>query len=50
MANPNNYNLEDGSGGMPMVVGTGVSGNEPTQADTLLEGFITGKGQTHRFR
>ena len=34
---------------MVLVVGTG-GGNEPTQADTRLEGFITGKEQTHRFR
>ena len=36
---------------MVMVVGTWGGGeNEPTQADTRLEGFITGKEQTHRFR
>ena len=46
---PNNYNSEDGSGGMVMVVGTWGGGNEPTQADTRREGFITGKGQTCRF-
>ena len=34
---------------MVIVVGKGVCGNEPTQADTLLEGLITGKGQIHRF-
>ena len=36
---------------MVMVVGTWGGGeNEPTQADTRLEGFITGKGQIYRFR
>ena len=47
---PNNYKSEDGSGGMAMVVGTWGGENQPTQADTRLEGSITGKGQTHRFR
>ena len=37
------------------VAGDGIGagrrgGNEPIQADTWLEGFITGTGQTHRFR
>jgi len=32
---------------MVVMVGTwGGGGNEPTQADTRLEGFITGKGRT----
>ena len=47
---PNNSNSEDGSGGMVVVVGREKGGgDERTQADTRLDGFITGKGQIHRF-